>query len=273
MSLEGGVKPRRSTWIRPERKPALQRQQQRNKERSLLLYYCCLLSAARASRREVEAQVASVESRKRRGHRDISRPRVIMMRFFIGTLLLLHVQETLAFVPALPRIHHHRQHCITPTRIQDNTSTRDASPSLLFAVSKETHDAFLTTSCKTAIASALMSLALLCGDYSQQSLLHSFTPPAAFAIEQVIVQVSGESSSVAATVDPTDIQQKSPQELVGIPPLPKQEQQVSEVLQPVTTISTPVSQESSYSVVDEVWTLVNKYFIDRSFHGQVRVLL
>ena len=59
----------------------------------------------------------------------------------------------------------------------------------------------------------------------------------------------------------------SPDDFVGIPPLPKQEKAVLDVLQPTTTTKqTPMP--AKYSPIDEIWTLVDKYYIDRSFHGQ-----
>lgn len=74
-------------------------------------------------------------------------------------------------------------------------------------------------------------------------------------------------TAAAKTADPNNpTETMSPQDLVGIPPLPKTETQVSEVLQPVPEKPVP----EKYSLVDEVWALVNKFYIDRTFHGQVR---
>jgi len=169
---------------------------------------------------------------------------------FFGALLLLCLLEGAdAFAPLYRgRIH------VYDTR---RTSERRGMP---LAASKNGADAAIAA-CRTAIASTIMGLVLLCSP-PQQSHLSSFTAPPAFALEQVVEQ---QTSSVAA-VDPDNL---SPEDLVGIPPLPKQEKSALDVLQPATT----KAPSSRYSPIDEVWTLIDKYYIDKSFNGQVRLVL
>ena len=63
--------------------------------------------------------------------------------------------------------------------------------------------------------------------------------------------------------------------VVGIPPLPKLEESALELLQPSSTeTSIPNDKNNQYSSpVEEVWTLIDKYYIDKTYNGQVCVVV
>ena len=117
-------------------------------------------------------------------------------------------------------------------------------------------------SIRSAVASTLMGLLLLCSPPSWQQHDHySFLPPpTAWAVEEEQQVLQPVAAAAAAELPPP--------ETLAVPPLPNQEKAALTVLQP--TPPKPVPEQ--YSPIDEVWTLVDKYFIDKSFGGQVRLM-
>lgn len=101
----------------------------------------------------------------------------------------------------------------------------------------------LSHKCQTMAASVLITSAIL---WCPPILLH---PPTAFATDIPVTVM--ERPPIA------------PKVLVELPNQPNEKPQLVSTLLKGNKI-TPASQ----SVLDEVWTLVNKYYIDRTFHGQ-----
>lgn len=161
----------------------------------------------------------------------------------IGMLLLLCFQECIDAFAVSSRAPSSWRHRVSHRPCQSQHISLHASP----PNNEMEHWA------RSAIASTIMSLVLLSSPPTPQH--HAFYHP---AWAQEIVQVQ---PSVAAM--DMDLDLIPPEEM--IPPLPSTQDSVLARLQPQKP--TPPLTEK-YSPVMEVWTLVDKYYIDRSFGGQ-----
>lgn len=189
----------------------------------------------------------------------INRARRCLMTSSLLMILLLiqHTSTTDAFAPTRQTTHY----LSYTLSLRIPLEKRDVSVSAVLPNNRETNDDAITYSaCRSAFVSTLMGLVLLTSPPSLQQHQHIWTPLPAFALEVV--------SGVASVDDPSTV--SSPEDIVvGIPPLPKQEKTTLDLLLPSSPEQKQQPISIKYSPVEEVWTLIDKYYIDKSFNGQV----
>jgi len=213
-----------------------------------------------------------ISKRARRGHPPSSNLCLVLLLLLLSTL-----QSGTAFAPRIVIQSSHSR-----TFVSRISETRDVSLSALPSKTKNEHpshddnddddaSADASVSSPSSVASTFLGLTLL--------LLGSLMPhgpwippPVAFAaaVEQQQQQpqvVTTTTTTTTTTMDHAIIRAalSAPDDIVvGLPPLPKQEKTTLDLLQPTPS----VVNNNEYSPVDEVWTLIDKYYIDKSFNGQ-----
>ena len=130
---------------------------------------------------------------------------------------------------------------------------------------------------RSVVASTLFGLTVMFAPFSHASFMLPLPAFATTTVEQqhVVTTIASTSSSIMDRHQPDPSTASSPDDIVvGIPPLPKLEESTLELLQPSSTeTSIPNNKNNQYSPVEEVWTLIDKYYIDKTYNGQVCVVV
>lgn len=206
---------------------------------------------------------------------------------FVGMSLLLlfflssSLQSGTAFAPRIMMQHSHSRTSFV-SRISETRPCRDVSLVSAVVPKKKnehpSHDDDHASPSSSVMASTFLGLTLLLlGSLVPQ---HGpwIPPPVAFAasVEQPQQQQVVTTTTAAAMMDPMSTALSPDDLVVGLSPLPKQEKTTTattlDLLQPTpSAVVNNNNNNNEYSPVEEVWTLIDKYYIDKSFNGQVCV--